>query len=86
MLKQYNEFLIQEWCSVHEACKGNREQWPLRAKAVLDRTRLVLADKAEHYHKLLQPSAEYLGSLLGVEQWAVCQSHVVICIPRCKSM
>ena len=65
------KFLIQEWSSVLEACKGNNEQWLLRAKAVLDRTRLVLADKAEYYLKVLQPSAEYLGSLLGVEQWAV---------------
>lgn len=64
-------YCLKEWSSVYEACKSGHAQWPLRAKAVLDRTRLVLADKAEQYHKLLQPSAEYLGSLLGVEQWAI---------------
>ncbi|XAR65093.1 Alpha-glucan, water dikinase [Bertholletia excelsa] len=51
---------------------GNRDsQWALYAKSVLDRTRLALASKAEWYHHLLQPSAEYLGFLLGVDQWAV---------------
>ncbi|CAI9092975.1 OLC1v1028361C2 [Oldenlandia corymbosa var. corymbosa] len=43
----------------------------LFAKSVLDRTRLALASKAEWYHELLQPSAEYLGSQLGVDRWAV---------------
>lgn len=64
-------YCLKEWSSVLEACKSNHAQWPLRAKAVLDRTRLVLADKAQQYLELLQPSAEYLGSLLGVEQWAI---------------
>ena len=45
--------------------------WALRAKAVLDRTRLLLADKAEHLQLLMQPAAKYLGAKLGVEQWAV---------------
>lgn len=48
--------------------------WALRTKAVLDRTRLALQDKAEHYQNLLQPTAEYLGTLLGVENWAVSTS------------
>eukprot|EP00250_Pteridium_aquilinum_P019663 c24519_g4_i1 orf=33-4475(-) len=64
-------YCLKEWSSVYEACKNEHAQWPLRAKAVLDRTRLILADKGEEYLKLLQPSAEYLGSLLGVEQWAI---------------
>ena len=45
--------------------------WALRAKAVLDRTRLLLADKAEHLQAVMQPAAKYLGAKLGVEQWAV---------------
>ncbi|KAI5078481.1 hypothetical protein GOP47_0006152 [Adiantum capillus-veneris] len=70
----YNQepvYCLKEWSSVHEACVKDDATWPLRAKAVLDRTRLVLADKAEEYLELLQPSAEYLGNLLGVEQWAI---------------
>ncbi|RCV06236.1 hypothetical protein SETIT_1G147300v2 [Setaria italica] len=47
------------------------DQWALYAKAYLDRTRLALVTKGEEYHHTLQPSAEYLGSLLGVEQWTV---------------
>ena len=38
---------------------------------MLDRTRFALQDKAEYYQKVLQPTAEYLGALLGVEEWAV---------------
>jgi len=53
-------------------CKGKDTHWALYAKSVLDRTRLALTNKAESYQKILQPSAEYLGSLLGVENWAVC--------------
>ncbi|XP_076892539.1 alpha-glucan water dikinase, chloroplastic-like isoform X2 [Bidens hawaiensis] len=45
--------------------------WALYAKSVLDRTRLALASKGELYHQLLQPSAEYLGARLNLDQWAV---------------
>lgn len=48
--------------------------WALYAKSVLDRTRLALTSKAEWYHRLLQPSAEYLGAQLGVDEWAVCEN------------
>lgn len=53
-------------------CKGKDTHWALYAKSVLDRTRLALTNKAESYQRILQPSAEYLGSSLGVENWAVC--------------
>lgn len=55
--------------------KDGHENWALFAKSVLDRTRLALTSKAEWYHQLLQPSAEYLGSQLGVDKWAVCESN-----------
>lgn len=48
--------------------------WALFAKSVLDRTRLALASKGEFYHQLLQPSAEYLGARLNLDQWAVCDT------------
>lgn len=51
--------------------KGKNGHWALYAKSVLDRTRLALATKAEWYQQVLQPSADYLGSLLNVDQWAV---------------
>ncbi|KAA8533188.1 hypothetical protein F0562_033279 [Nyssa sinensis] len=54
-----------------ELNRSGDSHWALYAKSVLDRTRLSLASKAECYHQLLQPSAEYLGSRLGVDQWAV---------------
>lgn len=63
--------MLKGWSQALEMCKKNEENWALYAKSFLDRTRLSLASKAEAYHQLLQPTAEYLGSLLGVEQWAV---------------
>lgn len=64
-------YSLKGWSQALEMCKKNEENWALYAKSFLDRTRLALASKAEAYHHLLQPTAEYLGSLLGVEQWAL---------------
>lgn len=64
-------FDLQDWYRVIDIIKNKSDNWALRTKAVLDRTRLALQDKAEYYQKILQPTAEYLGALLGVEEWAV---------------
>ncbi|GAU21380.1 hypothetical protein TSUD_189680 [Trifolium subterraneum] len=64
-------YCLKGWNLALSMCKGKDTQWALYAKSVLDRTRLALTNKAESYQKILQPSAEYLGSLLGVENWAV---------------
>lgn len=67
---------IKGWNDAMDMCKNGNGHWALYAKSVLDRTRLSLSHKAEWYHQVLQPSAEYLGALLGVDQWAVCtRSH-----------
>ncbi|KAK9050924.1 hypothetical protein SSX86_027549 [Deinandra increscens subsp. villosa] len=69
-----NEDLIYCWKGWNRALtmvKNGENDWALFAKSVLDRTRLALASKGELYHQLLQPSAEYLGALLGVDQWVV---------------
>lgn len=65
-------FLLKGWDLALTKCKSNDTHWALYAKSVLDRTRLALTNKAQLYQEILQPSAEYLGSLLGVDQWAVC--------------
>ena len=62
---------MKGWNHAISMLKSNDDNWALYAKSVLDRTRLALAHKAEWYLQVLQPSAEYLGSLLGVDQWAV---------------
>ncbi|KAM0898313.1 hypothetical protein ACQ4PT_022016 [Festuca glaucescens] len=62
---------LKGWNHALEMSKHSDDQWALYAKAFLDRTRLALATKGEEYHDILQPSAEYLGSLLGIEQWTV---------------
>lgn len=58
--------------------RDKNDDWALYAKSVLDRTHLALANIAEGYQKLLQPSADYLGSLLGIEEKAVYVLHVAI--------
>ncbi|XP_020589456.1 alpha-glucan water dikinase, chloroplastic isoform X2 [Phalaenopsis equestris] len=64
-------YCLKGWNHALELSKRKDNQWALFAKAFLDRTRLALSSKAEYFHQILQPSAEYLGSLLGVNQWAV---------------
>jgi alpha-glucan, water dikinase len=61
--------------------KAKDDQWALYAKAFLDRIRLALASKGEQYYNMMQPSAEYLGSLLNIDQWAVSilQNSNIIC-------
>ncbi|KAI7734917.1 hypothetical protein M8C21_025746 [Ambrosia artemisiifolia] len=69
-----NEDLIYCWKGWNRAlamAKNGENDWALFSKSVLDRTRLALASKGELYHQLLQPSAEYLGALLGLDQSAV---------------
>ncbi|XP_059633696.1 alpha-glucan water dikinase, chloroplastic isoform X2 [Cornus florida] len=64
-------YCLKGWNQALSMSKSGDNHWALYAKSVLDRTRLSLASKAERYLQILQPSAEYLGSQLGVDQWAV---------------
>lgn len=64
--------LMKGWNHALSMYESKNDHWALYAKSVLDRTRLSLTNKAEGYQRVLQPTAEYLGSLLGVDQSAVC--------------
>ncbi|XWS34753.1 hypothetical protein CRYUN_Cryun21dG0064500 [Craigia yunnanensis] len=64
-------YCLKGWHHAISMCKSQSTHWALYAKSVLDRTRLALASKAEWYQRIFQPSAECLGSLLGVDQWAI---------------
>lgn len=64
-------YCLKGWNRALEMAKQKDDQWALYAKAFLDRIRLALASKGEQYQNLMQPSAEYLGSLLNIDQWAV---------------
>ncbi|KAJ4960809.1 hypothetical protein NE237_020719 [Protea cynaroides] len=64
-------YCLKGWNHALRMSRSRDDHWALFAKSVLDRTRLALSSKAELYHQVLQPSAEYLGSLLRVDQWAV---------------
>lgn len=64
-------YCLKGWKLAINMSMSRDDHWALYAKSVLDRTRLALASKSESYQQILQPSAEYLGSLLGVDQWAI---------------
>ncbi|KDO82317.1 hypothetical protein CISIN_1g0019001mg, partial [Citrus sinensis] len=64
-------YCLKGWSNALSMSKSKSDNWALFAKSVLDRTRLALASKADWYQKVLQPSAEYLGTLLSVDKWAV---------------
>ncbi|KAD2393750.1 hypothetical protein E3N88_40727 [Mikania micrantha] len=64
-------YCLKGWNQALGMLKTRDDSWALFAKSVLDRTRLALASKGELYHQLLQPSAEYLGARLNLDQWAV---------------
>ncbi|MCL7029689.1 hypothetical protein MKW94_003641, partial [Papaver nudicaule] len=64
-------YCLKGWNHAINLAKGGDNNWALYAKSILDRTRLALTTKAEHYQNVLQPSAEYLGSLLGVDESAL---------------
>ncbi|KAJ6988923.1 alpha-glucan water dikinase [Populus alba x Populus x berolinensis] len=64
-------YCLKGWKHALSMSNSKSDHWALFSKSVLDRTRLALASKAEWYQNVLQPSAEYLGSLLGVDQWAL---------------
>ncbi|CAF2108195.1 alpha-glucan water dikinase 1, chloroplastic [Brassica napus] len=64
-------YCLKGWQFALNMFKSKKDHWALYAKSVLDRSRLALQSKAERYLEILQPSAEYLGSCLGVDQWAV---------------
>ncbi|KAM1170836.1 hypothetical protein ACFX15_020715 [Malus domestica] len=64
-------YCLKGWDQAQNMLKSKSNDWALYSKSILDRTRLALANKAESYLRILQPSAEYLGAQLGVDQWAV---------------
>ncbi|KAK7858548.1 alpha-glucan water dikinase 2, partial [Quercus suber] len=63
-------YCTKDWYRVCELYT-NDGQWALQTKAVLDRLQLVLSERSQNYQKKIQPSAEYLGNMLGVEKWAI---------------
>ncbi|CAJ1974048.1 unnamed protein product [Sphenostylis stenocarpa] len=51
--------------------KSGNSQWALQTKAILDRLQLLLAERSQHYQNRIQPSAQYLGNLLGHPKWTI---------------
>ncbi|MBA0566033.1 hypothetical protein Golob_010883, partial [Gossypium lobatum] len=64
-----NEDLIyctKDWYRASESHKSGDSQWALQTKAILDRLQIILSDRAVDLQIKIQPSAEYLGKLLGI--------------------
>uniref|UniRef100_A0A1J3FX43 Alpha-glucan water dikinase 2 n=1 Tax=Noccaea caerulescens TaxID=107243 RepID=A0A1J3FX43_NOCCA len=64
-------FCTKDWYRISETYRAHDVQWALQTKAVLDRLQLVLADRCQHYFRLLQPSASYLGQSLRVDKHGI---------------
>ncbi|CAA7037335.1 unnamed protein product [Microthlaspi erraticum] len=64
-------FCTKDWYRVSETYRAHDVQWALQTKAVLDRLQLVLADRCQHYFRLIQPSANYLGQSLRVDKHGI---------------
>ncbi|PRQ20924.1 putative alpha-glucan, water dikinase [Rosa chinensis] len=56
------------WYRISELYKPNNDQSALQSKAIFDCLPLVLADRSQCYQKKIQPSAKYLGNVLGVQK------------------
>jgi alpha-glucan, water dikinase len=46
-------------------------EWPLHAKAVVDRLGRVLSGFTDRFHTLLQPKARYLGEAFHADSWTI---------------
>ncbi|TKY74420.1 Alpha-glucan water dikinase 2 [Spatholobus suberectus] len=64
-------YCTKDWYRICESYKSGNSQWALQTKAILDRLQVVLAERSQYHHKRIQPSAQYLGNLLGVPKWTI---------------
>ncbi|TYG69573.1 hypothetical protein ES288_D05G241500v1 [Gossypium darwinii] len=65
-LKDLNFANPPDWYRASESHKSGDAQWALQTKAILDRLQIILSDRAVDLQIKIQPSAEYLGKLLGI--------------------
>ncbi|XWS25405.1 hypothetical protein CRYUN_Cryun27aG0065400 [Craigia yunnanensis] len=64
-------YCTKDWYHAPESYKPIDAQWALRTKAILDRLQIVLSDRSLNYQNNIQPSAEYLGKLLGIKKTTI---------------
>lgn len=62
---------LLEWGVAEDLLRRNAPEWPLRAKAAIERTRLAIASYADRLTALLQNTANAIGSAANVESWVV---------------
>ncbi|UCG11122.1 MAG: hypothetical protein JSU72_11200 [Deltaproteobacteria bacterium] len=58
------------WHRLAEMPRFGRE-WSLQAKALLDRLQRALAGTIDHYYRILQPKAEFLGRAFHADSWTI---------------
>lgn len=61
---------LQLWERLRKMPRFGKE-WSLRAWAVLDLIGQVMGAFIDHYYRLLQPRAEFLGNAFHAEQWTI---------------
>jgi len=69
-----NEELVYcalEWRRICACRRDGDDDWPLRAKAVVDRVRLNLSLVSDTYSRLMQETAEAIGRACAVDEWAI---------------
>jgi alpha-glucan, water dikinase len=63
-------YCYQHWERLTNMSRVERE-WTLHAKAVLDRLQRALGGFLDHYYRMIQPKAEFLGKALHVTPWTI---------------
>jgi alpha-glucan,water dikinase len=61
---------LRHWKRLSDMPRFGRE-WALHARAVLDRLHRGMGIFVDHYHKLLQPKADFLGDAFHADSWTV---------------
>ncbi|GBD97615.1 MAG TPA: hypothetical protein ENG83_01570 [Nitrospirae bacterium] len=70
----YGDFEFSECLRDWERLKAMprfSQDWSLRAKSVLDRLGRAIGAFSEHYYRLFQPKAEFLGKAFHADSWAI---------------
>lgn len=63
-------YCLRHWEHLRKMPRFGKE-WSLHAKAVVDRIVRALGDFIDHYYRLLQPKAEFLGNSFHAAQWTI---------------
>ncbi len=61
---------LRHWERLKNMPRFNRD-WSLHAKSVIDRLGRIIGDFSEHYYRLFQANAEFLGKAFHADSWVI---------------